>query len=36
LRRKLTAMAMPPEISLAIHTRPRGTEKILVSDMNTT
>ena len=29
-------MATPPEISLAIQTRPRGIEKILVSDMNTT
>jgi hypothetical protein len=29
-------MATPPESSLAIQTRPRGTEKILVSDMNTT
>jgi hypothetical protein len=34
--RKLTAMAAPPESSLAIQTRSRGIEKILVSDMNTT
>ena len=34
LSRKLTAMARPPEISLATQTRSRGTEKILVSSMN--
>jgi hypothetical protein len=36
LSSKLTAMAMPPERSVAIQTRPKGTEKILASDMNTT
>ena len=29
-------MASPPDTSLAVHTRLRGIEKILVSIMNTT
>ncbi len=36
LSKKLTTIASPPDTSLAVHTRLRGIEKILVSIMNTT